>query len=522
MEIEVLILIVAAIVMITFKRLGQPLVLGYLVAGFLVSPNMPYMQQLGLTPAMNHEIKEVGEMGVIVIMFCLGLEFSFKKLGRMGAAPFITAGVVILSMITLGFFMGNLMGWAEMDCIFLGGMLSMSSTAIIYKAFDELKLSGKGFTSQVMSVLILEDIIGVVLLVMLSAKAKGASDISEIIGTIVGLLEFLGVSLILGLIILPWFLRKIRKIYNEEMLLIISCALMVGLAALSQKLGFSTAFGAFIMGSILAETQESHKIEHCVMPLKNYLGAIFFVSVGMMVDSQILVNDWGKILILVLTIILGQMVFGTIAYALGGMKMKDAFRSGFSMTQIGEFSFIIAGVGVACSAINDTLYPVIVAVSVITTFTTPYMMRAAEPAYNLFAKLVPASFIEKLDNRGSNTTKKERKGQSFFGRLFNKLYDHAKMQTGNLPRHCGNELTASQLIVAEGDLFDGKTLASIKDLQENPYEVIGYCEPDNEYSWIDITVDHVFTPGERIWTVEKKHFADYQPYLDSTAQPPKA
>ncbi|MCF0187754.1 MAG: cation:proton antiporter, partial [Bacteroidaceae bacterium] len=292
MDIYVLVLSVAAIVMLSFKKLGQPLVLGYLVAGFLVSPHMDYMQVLGITPVIEREIEDTGQIGVMVIMFCLGLEFSFKKLGSMGKAPFVTSFVAILAMMLLGYFVGMAMGFGEMDCIFLGGMLSMSSTAIIYKAFDELGLSSKSFTSRVMSVLILEDILGVVLLVLLGAIGRGVDDMGEIMGTVIGLAEFVGISLVVGLVFIPWFMRKIRNISNPEVLLMLSIAFMLLLAKTSAYLGFSTALGAFIMGSILSETYEAHKIEHSIQPIKNYLGAVFFVSVGMLVDVQTVVEYW--------------------------------------------------------------------------------------------------------------------------------------------------------------------------------------------------------------------------------------
>ena len=521
MDISVFILIVAALVIILFKKLGQPIVLGYLVAGFLVSPHMGYMETLGITPEIEHDIEAAGKIGVAIIMFCLGLEFSFKKLGQMGAAPFIISGLIVFFMIALGHTVGYMLGWSEMDCIFLGGMLSLSSTAIIYKAFDELGLSGQPYTSKVMSVLILEDIIGVVLLVLLSAKARGVADMSEIMATVVNLGAFVAISLALGLLIVPWFLRMIRPICNSEMLLIVSCALMFGMAWLSQVLGFSEAFGAFIMGSILSETFEAHRIERTVMPLKNYLGAIFFVSVGMLVDVSVLASCWVEIVIFVLTIIIGQMVFGTLSFAIGGQSLRDSFRSGFAMSQIGEFSFIIAGAGVAIKdaatgnpVISENLYPLIVAVSVITTFFTPYMIRAAEPCYNIFAKLVPQTFIEKMEERAKRkgATKKQGGKSSHIGKFANKFFVHAKQQTGNLPRFAGNDITVSEVIVTPDDLFDGSTIKEINSIETNPLRVIAFYNSKGEEMWVNDdakNLNHVVNAGDKMWCISREDFLHY-------------
>ena len=511
----ILILFLAAFVLVTFKKLGQPMVLGYLVAGFLAGPHMPYMQSLGMTEHMAHEAEEIGQFGVMFIMFGLGLEFSFKKLGKMGAAPIITALFIIICMMTLGNIVGAVMGWSEMNCIFLGGMLSMSSTAIINKAFEDLGLSGKSFTAKVMSVLILEDIIAIVLLVMLSATAKGVSDMGEILGTVTGLGIFVAVSLIIGLLVLPTFFRLIRKMMNDEMLLIISAALLMGMAFLADKLGFSTAFGAFIMGSILAETLESHKIEQVTLPLKNYFGAIFFISVGMMVKVETLVEFWQPILILVLTIMIGQAIFGTLGYLIGGQPLNSAVRSGFAMSQIGEFSFIIAGVGISTiqadgtSALQPEIYPIIVAVSVITTFFTPYMIKGADPAYKLLAGILPASLVERL-NREKSQRQETGKGKqaSGFAKFWGNLFAHAKIETGNLPQHCGHDVAVSQLLVMENDVYDGKTLREVLAMTDNPFHPIGLT-PDGEVtSWTDIAPDYRFKPGDRVRVVDRSVYND--------------
>ena len=508
--IDVVILCLAAIVMVAFKKLGQPLVLGYLVAGFLASPYMPYMQAIGMDEHMVHEGEAFGSFGVMFIMFSLGLEFSFKKLGKMGAAPIITALFITISMMALGYVMGMVMGWSNMNCIFLGGMLCMSSTAIINKAFDELGLSTKRFTAKVMSVLILEDIIAIVLLVMLSATAKGTSDMSAILGTVTQLAIFVAVSLIVGLLVLPAFFRMIRKIMNDEMLLFISVALLMSMAYLADSLGFSTAFGAFIMGSILSETLESHKIEQVMLPLKNYFSAIFFVSVGMMVSAETIITYWQPILILVLTIIVGQAIFGTMGYLIGGQPLHSAVRSGFAMSQIGEFSFIIAGVGVGTmtaagsSAILPELYPIIVAVSVITTFFTPYMIKGADPAYKLLSRALPASLVDKLSNE-KDVGVKDGEPTTFFARFWSHLFAHAKMKTGNLPRHCGDDIPISELLVVKGDLFDGATVQEVIDMKDNPFHPVGLTPGGALSSWQDLSPDYVFKPGDRVRVISKRN-----------------
>ena len=501
-------LLVAAIVVLLFKKLGQPLVLGYLVAGFLVSPYMPYMEALGMTTELNEEIEEVGNLGVLFIMFGLGLEFSFKKLGSMGITPILSALFIICCMGTLGYLVGMMMELSEMNCIFLGGMLCMSSTAIINKAFNDLGISGQAFTSKVMSVLILEDIIAIVLLVMLSAKAKGTANAEEILNTIIELAEFVAISLIAGLLVLPWFFRMIRKMINEEMLLIISVALLGGMAYLSESLGFNSAFGAFIIGSILAETHEARSIEHVTLPIKNYLGALFFISVGMMVKIDTVVDFWAPIATLCLTIMLGQAIFGTTGFFIGGQSLKDSFRSGFSMSQIGEFSFIIAGLGVSTiqadgnPAINPDVYPVIVAVSVITTFFTPYMIRAAEPCYNIFSKIMPSSVIEKY---GTNERKKKESNgkQGFFAKFWGKIFANAKKQTGNLPTYFGESFTVSQVVVAEGDLFVGKNRIELHNDPRNPFEPLSLIPSGELDSWIDLTPEYVFKPGDKVCVINK-------------------
>ena len=390
-----LILMVAGIVTIIFKKLKQPLVLGYIVAGFLVSPHMPYTMSV----IDESDIKTWADIGVIFTLFSLGLDFSFKKIVKMGASPIIATVVIVFSMMMLGISVGHGFGWSKMDCIFLGGMLAMSSTTIIYKAFDDMGLRQQKFAGMVMSVLILEDILAIVMMVMLSAIAGGSNpDGEQMLGSIVKIGFFLVLWFIVGIFAIPWFLRSVRKLVNNETLLIVALGLCCGMAVLSTKVGFSSAFGAFVMGSILAETVEAEKIIKLVEPVKNLFGAIFFVSVGMLVDLKILVEYALPILALVCTILVGQAILGTLGFMLGGESLKSAMRCGFSMSQIGEFSFIIASLGLSLGVISNFLYPVVVAVSVITTFLTPYMIRLATPTYLVMEKHLPDKLINVLNH----------------------------------------------------------------------------------------------------------------------------
>ena len=390
-----LILMVAGIVTIIFKKLKQPLVLGYIVAGFLVSPHMPYTMSV----IDESDIKTWADIGVIFTLFSLGLDFSFKKIVKMGASPIIATVVIVFSMMMLGISVGHGFGWSKMDCIFLGGMLAMSSTTIIYKAFDDMGLRQQKFAGMVMSVLILEDILAIVMMVMLSAIAGGSNpDGEQMLGSIVKIGFFLVLWFIVGIFAIPWFLRSVRKLVNNETLLIVALGLCCGMAVLSTKVGFSSAFGAFVMGSILAETVEAEKIIKLVEPVKNLFGAIFFVSVGMLVDPKILVEYALPILALVCTILVGQAILGTLGFMLGGESLKSAMRCGFSMSQIGEFSFIIASLGLSLGVISNFLYPVVVAVSVITTFLTPYMIRLATPTYLVMEKHLPDKLINILNH----------------------------------------------------------------------------------------------------------------------------
>ena len=396
-----LILICAGIMTLIFKKLKQPLVLGYIVAGFICTPHFKF------TPSVvdSASIHIWSEIGVIFLLFALGLEFSFKKLMKVGGSAVISACTIIFCMILVGVFVGWTFGWNRMDCIYLGGMLAMSSTTIIYKAFDDMGLRQQRFAGLVLSILILEDILAIVLMVMLSTMAVSQNfEGGEMVYSILKLLFFLILWFVVGIYGIPLFLKRVRKLMSDETLLIVSLALCFGMVYLAALVDFSPAFGAFIMGSILSETIESEHIGKLVSPVKDLFGAIFFVSVGMMVDPAMIVEYKYQILVIVLAVLLGQTIFGTTGVLLSGQPLKTAMQCGFSLTQIGEFAFIIASLGVSLKVTSHFLYPIVVAVSVITTFLTPYMIRLAVPAYNVIDKYMPSRWRRLLDRYSSGAS----------------------------------------------------------------------------------------------------------------------
>lgn len=395
-----LILICAGIMTLIFKKLKQPLVLGYVVAGFLASPHMAY------TPSVmdTANIQTWADIGVIFLLFALGLEFSFKKIVKVGGVAVIAACTIIFCMILLGVAVGLGFGWKQMDCLFLGGMIAMSSTTIIYKAFDDLGMRKKQFAGLVLSVLILEDILAIVLMVILSTLAVSDNfEGSGMLGSIGKLFFFLILWFVVGIYLIPGLLKRCRRLMSEETLLVVSLGLCFGMVVMADRVGFSAAFGAFIMGSILAETGEAESIERLVSPVKNLFGAIFFVSVGMMVDPSMIMGYSGPIVVITLAVIIGQSSFGTLGVLLAGRPLKTAMQCGFSLTQIGEFAFIIASLGVSLHVTSHFLYPIVVAVSVITTFLTPYMIRVAEPASNLVDRHLPDKWRKFLTRYASGS-----------------------------------------------------------------------------------------------------------------------
>ncbi len=395
-----LILGCAGLMTLIFKKLKQPLVLGYVVAGFLASPHMPY------TPSVidTANIQTWADIGVIFLLFALGLDFSLKKIAKVGGAAIIAACTVIFCMIVLGVMVGAGFGWKRMDCLFLGGMIAMSSTTIIYKAFDDLGLRKKQFAGLVLSVLILEDILAIVLMVVLSTMAVSHNfEGAEMMESILKLMFFLVLWFVVGIYLIPGLLKRCRRLMSDETLLIVSLGLCFAMVVMAAKTGFSPAFGAFIMGSILAETAEAESIERLVAPVKDLFGAVFFVSVGMMVDPAMIVEYAVPILVITLAVIGGQAVFGTLGVLLSGQPLKTAMQCGFSLTQIGEFAFIIASLGVSLGVTSNFLYPIVVAVSVITTFLTPYMIRLAEPASTFVDSRLPAKWHAWLERYASGS-----------------------------------------------------------------------------------------------------------------------
>lgn len=383
-----LILTSAGVVTILFKLLKQPLVLGYLVVGFLVGPN------LHLFPTVKDiaDVEAWSEIGIIFMMFGLGLEFSFKKLFSVGSKAFITAFVGIIGMIGVGALLGFIMGWGVIESIFLGGMLSMSSTAIIIKAFDDLKIKGEPFADLTMVVLIIQDIVAVVMMVLIStvAASKNAGAGREILMSIVKLIFFLILWFVVGIYLIPTFLRKFKKYINDENLLIISIGLCFGMVIVANSVGFSSALGAFVIGSILSETAESQRIEHLTEGIKNLFSAIFFVSVGMMIEPKVLAEYWKLVLSLVLITLIIKALVSSLSALIAGANLEDSIKTGFTLSQIGEFAFIIASVAVSQHVMPSYIYPVIIASSVITTFTTPYWIKLATPVYaKLESKMSP-------------------------------------------------------------------------------------------------------------------------------------
>ncbi len=400
-----LILVVASVAILLFKWLKQPVVLGYIVAGFIVGPHM----QLFPTVVETEAINTWAEIGVIFLMFSLGLEFSFKKVFKMGSGPIASAVMVMGCMMAVGTAVGTLFDWGTMNSLFLGGILAISSTTIIYKALDELGMRKRKFVSGILSVLVLEDILGILLMVTLSTIAVSRDIEGETLAmSLLKLGFFLILCFLVGVYLIPLLLRRTRHWLNRETLLIVSIGLCFLLVMMAELAGYSVAFGAFIMGSILAETIEAEKIEHTIAPLKDLFGAIFFVSVGMMVDPAVLVEYWLPITTICLSVLLGQIIFGTGSFLVSGSPLKSALRSGFALAQIGEFSFIIAQLGVSLKVTSDFLYPVTVAVSVITTFLTPYMIKAADPAYRLMTHVLPNNLVERLDMRGQHQKQRVR------------------------------------------------------------------------------------------------------------------
>ncbi|MBO4778303.1 MAG: cation:proton antiporter [Bacteroidales bacterium] len=395
-----LILVMAGIVTVIFKKLQQPLVLGYIVVGIIAGP------YIDLLPSISDKtnISTWADIGVIFLLFALGLEFSIKNLMNVGASAFITAFTEVISMLTIGFIFGKMVGWGNVESIFLGGMLSMSSTTIIIKAFDDLNVRNQKFTGIVFGTLVVEDIVAILMMVLLPTIAVSQQFAGmEMIESFFKLGFFMVLWFLVGIFLIPSLLKKLRPLLTEEMLLIISLGLCLGMVVFAVRVGFSAALGAFVMGSILSGTAEGPKIEHMIKSLKDFFGAVFFVSVGMLVDPHALLDYWGTILIITLVVVLFKPVCSALGVLISGQDLKVSVQSGMSLAQIGEFAFIIASVGVSQKVISEYIYPIIVAVSVITTFTTPYFIKGAEPLYEWIIKKCPPELLEKIGKISQGT-----------------------------------------------------------------------------------------------------------------------
>ena len=395
-----LILIAAAITTLIFRRLKQPLVLGYIIAGFLISPH------LSLTPTVAdpQNIETLAEMGVIFLLFSLGLEFSFKKLIRVGGSASITALVEIIFIMIAGFYLGRWMGWRQMDSLFLGGMLASSSTMITIKAFEELKIKTQQYVRVVFGVLVVQDIVVVLLMVLLSTVAVSREfQGAEMVFTVAKLVFFLILWFITGIFLLPSLLRWAKKLLDEETLLILSLGLCLGMVVVATQVGFSAELGAFIMGSILAETTKAEKIEHLLKPVKDLFFAIFFVSVGMLIDPQAIIAYRWPVLWVTLLILFVKLFSTVLGALLSGQPLKQSIQVGMSMAQGGEFTFIVATLGLTLGVTSNFLFPVAVGASAITTFTTPYMIKFSEPLFQFVEKRMPASWLRRLHNYSSST-----------------------------------------------------------------------------------------------------------------------
>jgi CPA2 family monovalent cation:H+ antiporter-2 len=395
-----LILIAAAITTLVFRRLKQPLVLGYIIAGFLISP------YLSLTPTVadTENIETLAEMGVIFLLFSLGLEFSFKKLIRVGGSASITAFVEIIFIMIAGFYLGRWMGWGRMDSLFLGGMLASSSTMITIKAFEELKIKTQQYVRVVFGVLVVQDIVVVLLMVLLSTLAVSQQfQGSEMFFTLAKLIFFLILWFITGIFLIPSLLRRAKKLLDEETLLILSLGLCLGMVVVATQAGFSAELGAFIMGSILAETTKAEKIEHILKPVKDLFGAIFFVSIGMLIDPQAIVAYRWPVLWVTLLTLFGKFFSTLLGALLSGQPLKQSIQVGMSISQVGEFTFIVATLGLTLGVTSKFLFPVAVGASAITTFTTPYMIKFSEPLYNYIEKKMPPRWLDRLNSYSFST-----------------------------------------------------------------------------------------------------------------------
>ena len=522
-----IIMLTAGITSLLFKLFKQPVVLGYIVAGMLVGPHV-----LGGMWVTNEENVETwGEIGVLFLLFSLGLEFSFKKLLKVGSTAVIGAGVIVVGMMIAGMVTAHLLDLGGLNALFLGGMLCMSSTTIVFKAIEEAGLRSHRFAGVCFGILIVEDLFAVVLMVLLTSIAvKNEFQGKELLWQVGKLVMYIGIWFILGILLIPTFLKKFKKFLNDETLTIFSIGLCLGMVLLAVQSGFSSALGAFVMGSVLAETIDAERIEHLVQPVKNIFGSIFFVSVGMMINPALLLQYWLPISIITLVVIVGQILFGCFGTLLSGQPLRVALQTGFSLVQIGEFAFIIANLGQSLKVTDSSLYPIVVAVSVITTFLTPYIMKLAYPTLAFLEKHMSNSTKMMLDSyvekRQSGTNMKQKRplwivqidrlvkflllkiamapGINKLLRVFNEnLYARerlAESQRG-LEREVENSLISLEMNIAEVDVPNNSAFAgrALKDL--NIRNITGANIVRIIRGGININIpggNHRLYPGDRI------------------------
>lgn len=417
-----LITVYAAITTLVFKKLKQPMVLGYLLAGIFAGPYLNFVP----TVSDRANLNLWADIGVIFLLFSLGLEFSFKKMVSVGKSAMITATLNIFLLLFFGHYVGLFLGWSTVDSFFLGSMISMSSTTIIIKAFDDLNIKKQKFTDLVFGVLVIEDIMGILLLVLLPTIAIGKGIDGQELGlSTLKLLTFLVLCFVFGIYIVPTALRKLKDFLNDEMLLLVAIALSLSMVYLAVYFGFSSALGAFIMGSILSETGVIHRIENVIKPIKDFFGAVFFVTVGMMVDPQMIVTYAYPIFIITLVVLVGKVFFSVFGFVVSGQPLKTAVCSGFSLAQVGEFAFIIASLGMSLKVIDTFVYPIIVAVSVITTFLTPIMIKSANKVYKILDKILPEKWHKYIDQTSKSevtTVTEEKLWRALFKNYFIRIF----------------------------------------------------------------------------------------------------
>lgn len=533
------IMLTAGITSLLFKVFKQPVVLGYIVAGMLVGPHV-----LGEAWISNEEsVHTWGEIGVLFLLFSLGLEFSFKKLIKVGSTALVGAGVIVVGMMSAGFITGKLFGWSDMNSIFLGGMLCMSSTTIVFKAIEDSGLRSHKFAKVCFGILIVEDLFAVVLMVLLSSIAvKNSFEGKEMLLQVGKLISYLLTWFVVGIIIIPTFLKIFKKHLNDETLTIFSIGLCLGMVLLAVNAGFSSALGAFVMGSVLAETIEAEKIEYVIQPVKNIFGSIFFVSVGMMIAPTLLVEYWIPIAIITIVVIVGQIVFASLGTLLSGQSLRVSLQTGFTLVQIGEFAFIIAGLGQDLNVTDKSLYPIVVAVSVITTFLTPYIMRLAYPTIDFLNAHMSHRMKFLLDHYSQARNSDESKSlwikeivfemwnhfaslpalRFILKRFEDNLYARENLAEQNKTINSQYEKTLMQLdihlsefLVPANSKFCGKTLKELSIRSESGAAIVGIVRGE-----ITINVPggerHIYPNDKLVVAGTDIQMADFQQMLDGS------